>query len=529
MKVLNKAIKAFILAFVFLFLAISNSFANNLNITNVSLAQRNPSADTLVVKFNVSWENSWKTKINHDAVWLTVRLNNPAVVPTDKKLCQVSVSGVNPTGSSVGSNSALEIYIPADKKGAFLRPVNYGVFSSTASTDVQLTIDYSTCGFQDSDNALASVFGVEMVYIPKGSFFAGDFDTSAASFDEGSADSDPWNILSEAAISVANPASNGYRYVSNGNAGEDATGTSFTLGESFPKGYQSFYAMKYPVTEGQWVDFINSLPSAARSSHDLTDSSHKNTDSVLYRNTISCSGSPLVCSTQRSSRALSYLSWVDVSAYLDWSALRPMTELEFEKMARGSVLPVSGEFSWGSVDIVPAVTISESSEDGSETISDLGANANFNNTTFSGGDTAGGAEYQNGPLRVGIFAKASSTRVSAGAGYYGVMELSGNLREPVVTVGNLSGRNFQGTNGDGILTTASGSEGYATNSDWPGIDVVVSHGVTGSLGSGVRGGSWDDQLSGARLRISDRFDAAKSASLAENNLGGRGVRTYDGN
>ena len=61
--------------------------------------------------------------------------------------------------------------------------------------------------------------------------------------------------------------------------------------------------MKYELNEGQWVEFINSLPAAARANRDLADTNHKNSQNVLARNTISCSGSPLLCSSQRPARA----------------------------------------------------------------------------------------------------------------------------------------------------------------------------------------------------------------------------------
>ncbi len=55
----------------------------------------------------------------------------------------------------------------------------------------------------------------------------------------------------------------------------------------------------------------------------------------------------------------------------------------------------------------------------------------------------------------------------------------------------------------------SGYEGNATNLDWPGIDALDSdRGVTGTLGSGYRGG--DFQSSNIRyLQISTRTFAAK--------------------
>lgn len=503
---------------------IANSSANNLTINNIFLQARNPSSNTVVVQFDVSWENSWKTKINHDAAWITIRLYDPSVTPNSKNLCELSASGLNPTGTTVDSD--LEIYVPADKKGLFIRPADYGTFETVSSASTQVKIDYSTCGFAQADSVNVSVFGVEMVYIPEGAFYAGDYEASGAALHQGSSDSDPWYISSSSAISVTNAVSNGYRYVSASNTSEDTTGASFTIAATFPKGYSPFYVMKYELTEEQWAEFVNSLPSAAaRSNRDVTNSSHKNSDTVVKRNTLSCSGSPLSCATDRSARAVNYISWMDLAAFLDWAALRPVSELEFEKAARGPVLPVAGEFSWGSTAITAATTISGSDENGTEMVTTSAANAHYGDNTLSGGDSANGADYQKGPLRAGIFAQSSATRTSAGGGYYGVLELSGNLRERVVTIGNTTGRAFTGTHGDGILSTASGFEGNATNSDWPGIDGTPARGVSGADGSGSRGGGWED--SSTRLRISDRSDAANADASALSNSGGRGARSYE--
>lgn len=507
--------------------AAPSAFANNLTVSSVSLGSRNPAAKTLVVTFNLNWENSWRNKINHDAVWLTVRLNNTTSSPTHKKLCQISESGVNPEGSSTGDATNLEIYVPADKTGAFVRRLANGDVANIAAQNVQLTINYDSCGFTDADQVYASVFGLEMVFIPQGSFYAGDYSTSAASLNRGSADNNPWSVASESAISVANPGGNGARYVSGSNVGEYATGSTFTVPAAFPKGYRPFYVMKYEISEGQWVEFLNSLPTAeARSNRDLTDTTHKNSDTVSTRNTISCSGTPLTCASQRQARPVSFLTWMDLAAFLDWAALRPMTELEFEKISRGPLLPVAGEYIWGTTGITAAASLS-GTEDGTETVSTADANANYGSAVFSGGDASGGAEYQSGPLRCGIFAKANSTRITAGAAYYGVMELGGNLKERAVTIGNAAGLAFTGTHGNGALSEVSGYEGNADAGTWPGTDATAARGVTGAAGSGFRGGSWTD--SADRLRISDRAEAALTSLTADSLSGGRGVRTYDGN
>jgi len=502
----------------------SNSQANNLSISNVVLADRSPSSQNVVVKFDLSWENSWKTKINHDAVWLTVRLHDPAVVPTEKKLCQMNLEGSNPVGTSISDDSELEIFIPQDKMGAFVRPSSFGQNSIISASDVNLTIDYSSCGFSNNDEVIASINGLEMVLIPEGSFYVGDNDTSTASLHQGSGDSDSWYIASSNAIGVSNAVIDGFRYVSAGNSGEDVTGSTMSIPESFPKGYGSFYAMKYEITEGQWVNFVNSLSSAARESRDITDNLHKNSDAVIDRNTVSCSGSPINCSSQRPARAVSFLNWMDFAAFLDWQALRPMTELEFEKMARGPVLAVNGEFVWGSTNITAASLISDGDEEGSETILTSNANANYNSSILTGGDADNGVDYNQGTLRTGIFATSSSDRTNSGAGYYGVLDLSGNVSERVVTIGNVFGRLFEGAHGDGVLSSSSGYEGNADEEDWPGIDAIIQRGVTSSEGSGFRGGAWDSLES--RLRISDRSDAANSSASAASNSGGRGVRSY---
>ena len=523
----GKILMVVILGLPGLFFSASPSYANNLSVTNVTLGTRNPNAKTVVVTFNVSWQNSWRNKINYDASWLTVRLNKAQVTPVVATLCQITATGLNPAGTSIGNGANLQIYVPQDAVGAFLQPSTTGFVGNVNTKNVQLTINYQNCGFSDSDQIFASVFGVEMVFIPQGSFYAGDYNTSVASLNSGSADASPWNIGSENAIPVTGATSAGYQYVSGGNPGEFATGASFTIPAVFPKGYNAFYAMKYEVDEGQWVQFINSLPAAARINHDLADTNHKNSTSAIYRNTISCSGSPLLCSTQRPSRALSYMSWMNLAAFLDWDALRPMTELEFEKMSRGPLVPNAGEYIWGNQTITAATAISGTTEDGTETIATPNANANYDNTTFTGGDSSLGVGYNLGPLRGGIFAGSNSSRVSSGASFYGVMDLGGNLKERVVAIGNASGLAFTGNEGNGVLNTTTGYEGNAIVSGWPGMDAQPLNGITGALGSGFRGGSWNDGVN--YLRISDRTEAALTSTAALNTFGGRGVRTYDGN
>ena len=115
-----------------------------------------------------------------------------------------------------------------------------------------------------------------------------------------------------------------------------------------------------------------------------------------------------------------------------------------------------------------------------------------------------------GPVRVGIFATAASSRVSAGASYWGIMELSGNVWERPVTIGHATGRAFTGLHGNGLLT----SGGDADVTAWPN---------TTATGAGLRGGNW--ATASTSLRVSDRGNTAFVYAVRASHSGWRAVRT----
>jgi formylglycine-generating enzyme required for sulfatase activity len=484
----------------------SAAWANGLTITNGEVLDQNTAQSTVNVQFDLSWQNAWKDGVNHDAVWLFMKYSDDDGVTWNH--ATMAISGTNPSGFSSGTGTALDIVVPQDLKGAFISKSSSGV-GSVAASDVTVSWDYGLDGVAD-DKVLSSlivkIFAVEMVYVSDGAFYAGDT-ASTASFQQGSADTDPWYISAAGSIQVTNIASDGYYYVSGGYIGEDGTGTAFSIPSTFPNGYNGFYMMKYEVTEGEWVSFFNTLTDAQKAARDVTGAAGKNTDGEYKRNTIAWTSGK--STTSRDDRAVSYLSWPDGCSFADWAGLRPMTELEFEKAARGATNAATAqEYAWGTASVTAVSSIS-GTENGSETAS-TGSNAVFNSVTFTGGD--GGQ----GPVRAGIFAKASTVRTAAGAGFYGAMELSGNVAERVVSVGNSQGRAFTGTHGDGELSAG----GFANNADWPGYTAGE---VSDSAGSGMRGGSWSDVS--ARLRVSDRQEATQSVSIRNSKLGFRAVRT----
>ncbi len=508
----------------------SLALANNLSVKNFNVYSSDTANKRITFTCDVSWDNSWRNTTNYDAIWVFVKYSTDAGVSWHH--ASIAPSGKNPSGFTAPSN--FEIVVPADQKGFFIERTDLSS-GNVSAKNVRFIWSYGQDGVADdvamASNTINKIFGIEMVYIPQGAFFAGDGNSSSDfHFKQGSGDNDPWYIQNENAITTTNAAADGYYYQGSSASGESNTGDVFLIPASFPKGYQAFYQMKYELTEGQWVGFFNTLSNAAKANRDVTSSvdGGKNSDGVVNRNTISWdSSSPnSKAMTLRPSRAMTYLSWMDLAAYADWAGLRPMTELEFEKSARGKdINPIADEFAWGQTSssvAQPTDIYPNSDENGAEQIFNGAANLSRNALGWTSGDgRAGGiAAGQAGALRVGIFAESSTDRVTSGGGYYGTMELSGNVAEMVVSLGKSAGRAFLGTQGDGELTTVTGYEGNATNTDWPGIDATSSRGVTDSIGSGFRGG--DFQSSNVRdFQISSRRLAAKDP-------GGEGLnKRYD--
>jgi formylglycine-generating enzyme required for sulfatase activity len=198
--------------------------------------------------------------------------------------------------------------------------------------------------------------------------------------------------------------------------------------------------------------------------------------------------------------AMNYLNWNDAKAYADWTGMRPMTELEFEKAARGPLTAVANEYAWGNTNIkgAPSYTISNSGTP-SESV-DLDAS----NGNACYGVTRNATEQ--GPFRCGVFADGSGTRIRSGASYYGVMELSGNVAEQVVPVSSPNTRAFDGSHGDGSLNVS----GDADVVNWP------TH-------KGFRGNSFDEPAT--NLRISEREYSYVEYFVRLNTHGFRTVRT----
>jgi len=435
-------------------------YANNIRISNISLENLNEGASWVHVEFDLAWDNSWRLSVgpsNWDAAWVFIKYRTNGGVWNH--------AFINPANSVPATGSTLEV--SSDAKGAFIYRDGDGDGDVNFS-NIQLQWDFGS--INTSDIIDVQVFAIEMVYVPEGSFYVGG--TSGSENNKfhsgGYSTSTSYQITSENEITIANTIGNLF-YTSDNSYGGDHSGV---LSSSYPKGFGAFYCMKYETTEAQWLAFFNSLTEEQKGYHDITDADRKNSDGTVDRNTIAWAGGNADAISTAPDRAIAFVAADDINAYMDWAAMRPMTELEFEKAARGPLTPKAGEFAWGNDRISSTVY----------TIQNDGLNNELvNNPAIGTGNALYRTTYTNfdGPGRSGIFASSAvnKTREETGGSYYGIMELSGNLFESCITVGNAAGRDYTGVHGNGIISTVSGS---GTVSNWPNN--------TSGEGYGARGG-----------------------------------------
>ena len=450
------------------FVLFTCSFANNLQISNVN--KGSDANGKVLINFDISWENSWRCDIvgngyaepyNYDAVWLFVKYRpaggewKHATLSTDvNDQAPISGSQITPYPNGKG----ILIYRNANGSGN-LSLSNIGISWNYLADSVL------------PNNFEIKLIGIEMVYVPQGSFYLGDGGPSFLQFSDGNTNT-PYLVNYQGTVTIG---SNGLNY--------DGAFSGET-NPNFPTGFNAFYCMKYELSQGQYVDFLNML----------TPSQGNNRFPNAYglsRHRIQISNN--FYATDRPDRACNFLSWLDLLAYADWAGMRPMSELEFEKACRGPRTPILLEYAWGSTQINLA-TMFSGDENGTETI-------DGNCITHIGTLIEGDGEQ--GPIRCGIFARTGRTRLLSGATYYGIMEMTGNVWEQCISIDNIVGRFYDANHGDGNLTT----QGNFNVSGW------VSYN-----GGKLRGGGWFYPHM-YNLSISGRTDATDATRNYER--GGR--------
>lgn len=501
-----------------------NILGNGVVVSNVTITGQNTTSHYSLINFDISWNNSWRNTTstnNWDACWVFVKYRKS----TETTWNHATLNYVNGTGSGDGHTlpAGCRINTTSDGKGIMIYSSANIIPSTVNYTGAKLRWNYGSDGVADNENVDICVFAIEMVYVPQGSFYVGDGSLSILNGHfESVSTGTALQITSEGALTLGG---GGAGSLGNNNASGMATAddfndvTSKTLPAAFPKGYSGFYCMKYEITQEQYVAFLNKLTytqqttrttnapnSIAGTGALITNNLYRNGIDIMTSGVSPTTPAKYACNYNNNAIynenddgqniACNYLSWADLAAYLDWAALRPFTELEFEKTCRGNKVPVIGEYPWGNTSATQGYSLTS---------------GGYNNERPDGGVNAfyGNSPTLQGPVRVGCFGQGVNTRASVGAGYCGVLELGGNISERTVTVGSSTGRSFTGSHGNGALNAS----GNADVSNWPGTDAI---------GVGFRGGTWYTVVN--RMRVSDRHFANESVSTRILDYGGRGVR-----
>lgn len=390
-------------------------------VSDVEVAGRN-------VSLTVSWPNAWRNARNHDAAWLILRGPDATRGPL-----RLAADGHEQIGDA---EPPVALQVSEDRLGVFVAP------AAALRGDVSWRI---TLRLVEPAPETVTGWAVGMVYVPGGGFELGDDHPDCLRFGafhgrDASGAPTVYPVPDEREIGVSDAAGalwystdpNGYR----GDAGGP-------IPAAWPKGTRAFYVMKHELLQGTYAAFLTALPRAWQERRAPLELSGEGTATCSIRR----EGERFVAA--HPDRPCNFVSWDDTSALYDWLALRPMTEFEFEKAARGPERPVPRDYPWGSSDdSMLARRVAETR--------DL--------TNASVADEA---------------TLTDDTRAKHGASHYWVMDLSGSLWERVVSAGHPAGRGFTGSHGDGVLA----ADGRATNADWPATVGDEAPGV------GYRGGA----------------------------------------
>ena len=418
-----------------LFILFSFSFtakANYMLIQNVTKVGNNPTNKTILIQFDISWQNSWRDSINWDAAWVFIKFKDANGLWQHARL--------NLAGYLNGAGTSNTIKVGSDSVGAFVYRSALGSGNFNA-TSMQLQWNYGASGLTDVSALEVRVFATEMVYVPEG-----DFNIAKTFFYMYNAPNGEWDDISGTSSCFGNnfPVINSrmspnisysdstyYDYNSGrflpfninvrikGNNGIDTNNDGITDFPEYPTGFKAFYCYKYELTEQQYADFLNTLTSSQVIALGIAGSGISLINGQYFSSTPN-----KACGKSNTNRLFSYA---------DWSGLRPLTFLEFNKASYGPQVPILNSYVCCYSQNFPYYPAW--------------------NTSNSGPISS---EYTLMQLKdVGFYANSSTNRSQSGASYYGIIDLTGNALEPLVSLNSF---NYSIKNGNGFIDSLGNSD-----------------------------------------------------------------------
>lgn len=441
---MKKILGFFVVSAAFLVFLVDSSYANNVAVSNVTLENVNLGNASVDIKFTLTQNNTYSgTDANgasfYDRLWIFVKYT--AGTPSEN------------TGWSHATLASGGTVTPAsDGKG--------GICQVGANQTVKWS--YGADGVSGVSTVRVKVCAIEVAYIPQGQFIYNGGGIGGSTYNN-------YGGGSQATIT---------------SAANVPTGAS----TGWPNGYSAFYIAKYEVSHGQYADFLNMLPQSTATTRFSGQSAYEHTITYASGNSY---GSRYASSTPN--RACNYLSWDDVLAYASWCGMRPMTEMEFEKAARGGGT-TAYTYPWGNTDPSTGNSVYTPSSN----TSPYDAWKYYANFYDSSNNVTG----QDGPTDVGLYLSGDMGRTDeqTGASPYGVTDLAGSLWEHLINCAQ-------------TITPANGNGTVTPPASWPGA----------ASGKGLRGGSWNYEST--YLRVSDRYFAGWTDTDRFNTVGFRPART----
>lgn len=433
-------------------LSISHVSANNVRITDKVKVAGQLGKDTLLLSFPLSWENSWRLGENWDAVYLFFKYKR---VGFEEPWHHMPVKA---EGNNVGSGLSYTT-VAGDSKVVGMLVYRTGNGSGNVNTMVRVKTDISqgdmvpyyrpTVDDFKSGKIEIAVGAIEMVFVPNGPYYLGDGASIKSFVDAGGA---PIYMSSENEQTLYGLGDSEMK----------------TLSLLYPKGYKGFYCMKYEISQEQYTYFLNKIPyeeQKKRIGNDLDrmsvgDYAFSTESKPPFRNGIILekrrgAGNAVIFGHNLDKNdnvfngagdgqtiACNFMTPADLFVYADWVGLRPLSELEYEKACRPrnpQIKPTSYECAWNMRYDENKLATSLKYDGTVREVANDGANVNTM------------ARFNAGPLRCGSFARpGNSSMEAAGASFWGIMDMTGNLSE--ICCNADKGCGFNGmVNGDGNM------------------------------------------------------------------------------